>query len=91
VLLGLAAIVKLYPPLAEYEPVAMVGLRIGIVLAVFWLAWPDLDRLPRWAWFALPIGLILVIFARGVLFFALPILAAALAVFLVYRRIRRPT
>jgi hypothetical protein len=91
VLLVLWAITCLYSPLAEYKPTAMVGLRVAILLAVFWLAWPDLVRQPRWVWLALPIGLLVVIFARGVLILALPALSGALAVFLVYRRLRRPT
>ena len=90
-LLAFAAIACLVSSLAEYKPIALAGLRVGIVLAVFWLAWPDLNRLPRWVWFALPIGLVLVIYARGVLIFAAPLLGAAMGVYLLYRRIRRPT
>jgi len=85
-----AAIVWLCPPLAGYQPAALAGLRVGIVLGVFWLAWPDVERLPRWIGFALPVGLIIVVYARGVLVYAVPLLAAALAVYLVYRRLRRP-
>ena len=91
VLLGFAAITCLYPPLEDYRVAALVGLRIGIVLGVFWLAWPDLDRLPRWAWFALPVGLIVVTYARGILIYAAPLLAAMIAIYLFYRRMRRPT
>jgi hypothetical protein len=87
---GFAALTCLSPRLAAYQPAGLMGLRIGMVLAVLWLAWPDLERLPRWAWFAVPIGLIVVIYARGVLVYLLPLLAAALAAYLVYRRLRRP-
>ncbi len=85
-LLGLATIVCLLPPLADYQVLALGGLRVGIVLGVLWLAWPDLNRLPRWAWFALPIGLIAVIYARSVLIFAAPLVGAAIVVYLLYRR-----
>lgn len=67
-----------------------MGLRVAMVLGAFWLAWPDLQRLPRWAWFALPIGLLAVVFARGVLIYAAPALVVATAVYLIYRRLRRP-
>ena len=87
--LGAAVVASLYPPLALYKPAAQTVLRIGIVLGAFWLAWPDLHRLPGWAWFALPIALVLIIFARGLLIYALPPLALALVAFLVYRRLRR--
>ena len=90
-LLAFGAIACLCPPLADYQVLALGGLRVGIVLGVFWLAWPDLIRQPRWVWFALPIGLIAVVFARGILIFAAPLLAATLAVYLLYRRLRRPT
>jgi len=53
------------------------------------LAWPDLDRLPRWLWIAVPIGIVAVIYVRSVLIYAAPILAAALAIYLLYRRLRR--
>jgi hypothetical protein len=50
-LLATAGVLKLIP--AEHAPANSVGLfgacwRIGFVLAVFWLAYPDLVRLPRW-------------------------------------------
>ena len=88
--LGFAAIVCLSPPLAAYQGAGLIGVRIGLVLGVLWIAWPDLLRLPKWTWFAVLIGLLLVVFARGVLVFAAPVLAAALAVYLLYRRLRRP-
>ncbi len=89
--LGIAAITCLTPGLAEYQPAGLMGLRMGLVLAALWLAWPDLHRLPRWTWFAVAIVVVIVVFARGILLFTFPLLAAALAVFLVYRRWQRPT
>jgi hypothetical protein len=85
-----AAVVCTYPPLEGYEPTALAGLRVGIVLGVLWLAWPDLDRLPRWAWFVLPVGLIALIYAKVAVVYALPMLIAATAAYLFYRRLRRP-
>ena len=90
VFLGFAALICLTPSLVAYQPAGLMGLRIGMVLAALWLAWPDLQRLPRWTWFAMPIGLIVVICARGALVYVLPSLATALAIYLVYRRLRRP-
>jgi hypothetical protein len=90
VLLGIAAMVYLYPPLEGYRAAALVGLRVGIIMGVLWLAWPDLHRLPRWAWFALPVGLIALNYARGALVYALPAMVVATSVYLFYRRLRRP-
>jgi hypothetical protein len=90
-LFGFAAIACLSPSLASYQPAALVGLRTALVLGAFWLAWPDLQRLPRWVWFALPIGLIAAVFARGVFIFAAPLLLVAMAAYLFYRRLRRPS
>jgi hypothetical protein len=89
VLLGFAAVVCLYRPMAMYQAAALVGLRMGLVLGAFWLAWPDLHRLPRWVWFALPIGLLVVVYAKGVLVYAAPILIVATLGYLVFRRLRR--
>jgi hypothetical protein len=90
VLLGIAVVVCMYAPLEGYRAGALVGMRVGIVLGVLWLAWPDLDRLPRWAWFVLPAGLIALIYVKGVVVYALPVLIAATAAYLFYRRLRRP-
>jgi hypothetical protein len=61
-----------------------------MVLGVLWLALPDLDRLPRWFWFALPVGIVVITYARGAFLYAAPLLAVALAAYLVYRRLRKP-
>ena len=70
-LLGLIALASLalaavlcYSPLATYQAAGAMGLRVGLVLGVLWLAWPDLHRLPRWAWYVLPIGCVVLIYAR---------------------------
>jgi hypothetical protein len=86
---ALAAITSWYAPLAPYQPLAAMALRFGLVLGVFWLAWPDLHRLPRWLWYALPIGLVVVFFARAYLFLLLPTFVVALGLYLFYRKVWR--
>ena len=39
--LGFASIVCVFPSLANYQPASLMAIRIGIVLGVLWLAWPD--------------------------------------------------
>ena len=41
--------------------------------SAFWLAWPDLHRLPRWFWYVLPIGFLVLIYARTYLLFLIPL------------------
>jgi hypothetical protein len=86
----MSAIVCLYPHLVTYQAAGLMGIRIGMVLGVLWLAWPDLDRLPRWLWFAVPIAIVALVYARGALVYAAPLVATGLAVYLLYRRLRRP-
>ena len=96
-LLGLIALASLVssafiywcPPLAPYQAFGAMGLRVGLVLGVFWLALPDLDRLPPWVWYALPIGLVALIFVKGALVFLLPAFAGATALYLLYRKLWR--
>jgi hypothetical protein len=93
-LLALASLVSALvidncPPLESYRAAGSMGLRIGMVLGVLWLAWPDLHRLPRWAWYVLPIGLFVLIRARVYLVFLLPPLAVATVLYLLYRKVRR--
>ena len=96
-LLGLIALASLRmggdplccPPLASYQAAGAMGLRIGLVLGAFWLAWPDLHRLPRWVWYVLPIGLLLLIYARSILVFLIPAFVVATILYLLYRRLWR--
>jgi hypothetical protein len=91
-LLGLIALVSLVLAAvlsgSTYQAAGSMGLRIGLVLGVLWLAWPDLHRLPRWFWYTLPIGCILLIYARGILVFLIPTFAAAIVLYLLYRKVR---
>jgi hypothetical protein len=84
-----AAIPYCYPPLSTYEAAGSMGLRIGILLGAFWLAWPELHRMPRWVWFALPIGYVVLWYARGRMVFLIPALVSATVFYLLYRRLWR--
>ena len=65
------------------------GAEGWLVLGVFWLAWPDLHRLPRWVWYVLPIGFVVLIYARGFLVFLIPALAMAAIFYMLYRKVWR--
>ena len=96
-LLGLIALASLalavasygYPPPGRYQAVGDMGLRVALVLGVFWLAWPDLNRLPGWAWYVLPIGFVLLIYVKGALIFLIPVFAAGTILYMLYRKFRR--
>jgi len=66
-----------------------MGLRLGLVFGALWLAWPELLRLPRWLWYVLAIGVVLLICAQRILLYLLPALVVATALFLLYRRLWR--
>jgi len=66
-----------------------MGLRVALVLGVFWLAWPDLHRLPTWAWYVLPIGILALRYARGFLVFLIPAFVTATMLYLLYRKLWR--
>ena len=53
-------------------------LRIGAVMAVIWLAYAHLHRVPAWAWFTLPVFLVALARRPQWLLFLVP-LAIALA------------
>jgi hypothetical protein len=84
-----AAVFCFYPPLEQYKALAGPGVRIGSVLAVLWLAWPDLHRLPQWTWYALPLALLALIWARPMLIYLAPVLGVALAAYVLYRKVWR--
>jgi hypothetical protein len=86
-MLSLAVAAFFYPPFAKYEGAGALGLRVGCVLGVVWLSWPDLHRLPPWTWYVLPIGAIVLIYARGVVTFLLPALVAATLAYVLYRKV----
>ncbi len=93
-LLGLIALTSLGLAAAlywtTYQAAGAMGLKVGLVLGALWLAWPDLHRLPRWAWYVLPIVCVMLIYARQFLMFLLPAFAVAVVLYVVYRRLRGP-
>jgi hypothetical protein len=48
--------------------------RIGPILAVLWLAYDDLKRIPWWLWIAAPIVLFIIIKWKIMVLFCIPIL-----------------
>ena len=88
-LLAWAAVATCYLPLRDYEPAGKIALRIGLVLGVLWLAWPDLHRLPGWAWCVLPIGLVVLIYAKSLLVYLIPLFAVTTTFYILYRKFWR--
>jgi hypothetical protein len=87
--LAVAVVTTFCPPLEYYQPAGAMGLRIGLVLGVLWLAWPDLHRLPAWAWYVLPFGLVGLIYLKSLLVYLLPILAVTTVTYILYLKIWR--
>jgi hypothetical protein len=85
----ISAVICFFPPFAQYQAAGAIGLKVGLMLGVFWLAWPDLYRLPRWAWYGIPLGVVALYFARSMLIYLAPLLAAAIAAYVFYRRFWR--
>ena len=60
-LLAAAAVLWLWPPVEGGSPALEAALwRVGAVLVVLWLAYPDLDRLPAWLLGVVPVVFILI-------------------------------
>jgi hypothetical protein len=74
VLFLLGATVLLWVPGEHSSQLSGVGWRLGAFLAVWWLAWPDLDRLPGWLLFALPLALLVVLIWRKTVWLVVPLL-----------------
>ncbi len=87
--LAMAAVILCCPALSSYQVAGAMGLRIGAVLGVFWLAWPDLHRLPPWAWYVLPIAILALCYARTILIYLSPVLAVAIVAYVLYRKVWR--
>jgi hypothetical protein len=83
------AILYACPALAPYRPTGDLGLRVGLVLGAVWLAWPELERLPGWVWYVLPLGILALIYAGRYLVFLAPVLGMATIAFLLYRKLWR--
>jgi hypothetical protein len=72
-LLGAAAS-WLWSPAEKYALLQGVACRVGIFLSVWWLAYPDVDRLPGWLLLALPALLAVVVFRPKVMLLVIPAL-----------------
>ena len=56
----------------HYEELRDMIWRAGVLLAVWWLAYPDVDRLPRWALLALPMLALGVLIKPKLILLAIP-------------------
>jgi hypothetical protein len=69
-----------------YRTVWAACCRLGPTLAVLWLAYPDVKRLPNWIWYMIPLLLLLIAWRRVVFVYAFPILVALVVLALISRR-----
>jgi hypothetical protein len=61
-------------PGGQYPLLEGMAWRVGALLAVWWLAYPDLDRLPGWLLLALPAMVLLVLYRPKVILLLIPAL-----------------
>lgn len=47
-------------------------LRGGLVMFVFWLAWPEVEKLPKWLFLVLPLATVIAIWRPQLLLLAIP-------------------
>jgi hypothetical protein len=82
-LIGILAIVFLLGMLAFsfWPPTGSTGLewqsacwRIGPLLAVLWLAYDELKRIPRWLWFVLPVAIFILVKWPKMMLLSIPFL-----------------
>jgi hypothetical protein len=73
-LFAIAATVLLTPSLADHQAVAGACWRIGALMTTWWLAHPDLARLPRWMLTAVPVLMLVVIFWPKTCLLLIPLL-----------------
>ena len=77
VLLAGAAALWLWPPTGGSHPAVEAAFwRVGAVMAVLWLAWPDLHRLPAWLWGVLPFLFVLLALRPRWFIYLIPVLMA---------------
>lgn len=62
------------PPGESYLMMGSSGLRIGLVLGAFWLAYPQLSYVPWWFVQALLVGALVIAIRPRVAFIVLPLL-----------------
>ena len=89
-MLFLAALVFwIWPPEWSGEIFALGAfVRVGAIMAVLWLAYPDVKRLPPWIWGTFPVLLVILAVRPRWLLVAVP-LVIALAVLKPRIRLRR--
>lgn len=74
VLLGIAAGFLIWPPTGPNgQDLESACLRVGAVMAVIWLAYQHLERVPAWLWFALPVFLLALARRPQMLLFLIPL------------------
>jgi hypothetical protein len=81
VLLLIAGALTIWPPAGEgYQQFHAGALRVGVLLAVAWLAYDDARRMPVWLWGAIPaLAAVLVLKPKWFLI-ALPIVIVMLII-----------
>jgi hypothetical protein len=66
-----------------------MGWRLGAVMALWWLAYPEASKLPVWTWFVLPIAFLLLLTKGATKWVLLALLVAMVVVTMLGPRPRR--
>ena len=74
VLLAVAAVCCVWPPAEGYQQLEGFCSRLGAIMAVWWLAYNDLRRLPVWLLSGLPVVVIVLAKWPRYIFFVIPVL-----------------
>ena len=69
-----------------HEPLKSACSRLGPCMAVLWLAYPEVKRLPGWVWAIIPLLLLLIAWRRVAFLYALPFIIALAILHMVSRR-----
>jgi len=81
VLLLVAGVLTIWPPASDgYQQFHAGALRVGIVLAILWLAYHDARRMPIWLVWAIPALLVTLALKPKWFLIAVPIVIALLIV-----------
>jgi hypothetical protein len=65
----------------QYKGIEGVGWRAGALMAVWWLAYKDLRRLPAWLWAAIPVAIVILVKWPQRSLVLIPVVVLALALF----------
>ena len=60
----------------EYPAVEAAFWRVGALMAVLWMAWPDMKRVPAWMLALAPVVLLVIAFRPRLALYLIPILLA---------------